>query len=84
MQTIAFNSHTRKDGGLDLHLTTQLSERDVEVVVVIQPVGKQAGGGRRQARGWPSGFFERTAGCFGADPIRRPPQGAYEARDPLP
>lgn len=84
MQTITVNSHTRRDGSLDLHLATQLPERDVEVLVVIQPLERQAGSEPRQTRGWPPGFFERTAGCLAADPMHRPPQGTYESRDQLP
>lgn len=36
-----------------------------------------------QAPGWPHGFFERTAGSLAHDPIERPPQGEYEARDEI-
>ena len=84
MQTITVNSHTRRDGSLDLHLAAELPERDVEVVVVIQPLERRVPEDSRQARRWPSGFFERTAGCLAADPIRRPPKGAHGPRDQLP
>ena len=33
--------------------------------------------------GWPSGFFEVTAGCLADDPIQRYPQGEYEEREQL-
>ena len=33
--------------------------------------------------GWPSGFFEETAGCLADDPIQRYPQGEYEEREQL-
>ncbi|MBI1259795.1 MAG: hypothetical protein GC204_20195 [Chloroflexi bacterium] len=36
-----------------------------------------------EARGWPPGFFERTAGSLADDPIERPPQGDYEVRDEI-
>ena len=32
-------------------------------------------------KGWPIGFFERTAGSF--PELERPPQGEYEVREPL-
>ncbi len=33
--------------------------------------------------GWPTGCFDRTAGCLADDSIERPPQGEYEERDSL-
>jgi hypothetical protein len=36
-----------------------------------------------EARGWPPGFFERTAGSLTDDPMERPPQGDYEVRDEI-
>ncbi|MBA3922304.1 MAG: type II toxin-antitoxin system ParD family antitoxin [Nostocaceae cyanobacterium] len=33
--------------------------------------------------GWPSGFFEQTAGCLQDDPLVRYPQGEYEQRETL-
>jgi hypothetical protein len=35
-----------------------------------------------EARGWPPGFFERTAGSLADDPIERPPQGDFEKVSP--
>lgn len=33
--------------------------------------------------GWPTGFFEETAGCLADDPIQRYPQGEFEEREQL-
>jgi hypothetical protein len=33
---------------------------------------------------WPPGWFEATAGCIDDETFRRPPQGGFESRDPLP
>lgn len=33
--------------------------------------------------GWPSGFFEQTAGCLQDNPLVRYPQGEYEQRETL-
>lgn len=32
---------------------------------------------------WPEGLFERTAGAWQGDPLRRLPQGEYEQRPEL-
>ena len=72
--TFRVNGHVGEDGLLKLELPLELSNADVDVVVVIQP---------REKRGWPEGYFEQTAGSLSEIPIERPPQGDFEERDPL-
>ncbi len=74
MQTIKVNARTGYDGVLKLELPIGVSNTEVEVVLVIHAEEK---------RGWPPGYFEETAGSLADDPIERPPQGGYEARDAL-
>jgi len=47
------------------------------------PVPRMEGGHLVTGRGWPLGFFERTAGSLADDPIERGPQGDFEVREPL-
>jgi hypothetical protein len=75
MQTIKFNAHVGHDGLLTIELPSEMADTELEVLVVVQPKAK---------RGWPPGYFERTAGSLAEDPIERPPQGEYEERDPIP
>lgn len=74
MQTIKLDTRVGPDGILKLELPLDVSDTDVEVLVVVQ---------RKEKRGWPPGYFERTAGSLVDDPIERPSQGEYEERDPL-
>lgn len=74
MQTIKLDTRVGRDGILKLELPLDVSDTDLEVVVIVQQKAK---------RGWPPGYFERTAGSLADDPIERPPQGEYEERDPL-
>lgn len=34
--------------------------------------------------GWPTGWFERVPGGWLGDPLERPLQGVFEAREPMP
>jgi hypothetical protein len=74
MQTIKLDTYVGQDGILKLELPPELSDANLEIVVVVQ---------RKEKRGWPPGYFERTAGALADDPIERPPQGEYEERDEL-
>lgn len=74
MQTIKLDTRVGRDGILKLELPLDVSDMDVEVLVVVQ---------RKEKRGWPPGYFERTAGSLADDPLQRPSQGDYEKRDPL-
>ncbi|MDX1991223.1 MAG: hypothetical protein SF029_02465 [bacterium] len=74
MQTIKVDARVGQDGILKLELPLEVSNADLEVLVVVQ---------RKEKRGWPSGYFERTAGSLADDPIERPSQGEYEERDGL-
>ena len=74
MQTIKLDTRVGEDGILKLELPLDVSDTDLEVLIVIQ---------RKEKRGWPPGYFERTAGSLADDPMERPSQGEYEERDAL-
>ncbi len=74
MQTIKLDARVGHDGILKLELPLEVSDTDLEVLVVVQA---------KEKRGWPVGYFDRTAGALADDPIERPSQGAYEERDAL-
>ena len=69
MLTFRVNGHVGEDGILKLELPLELSNADLDVVVVIHP---------REQHGWPEGFFEQTAGSLAETPIERPLQGDFE------
>ena len=74
MQTIKLETHIGQDGILKLELPLEMSNTDLEVLLVVQ---------RKEKRRWPPGYFERTTGSLADDPIERPPQSNYEERDTL-
>ncbi len=78
MQSIKLRSHVGQDGILKLEVPVGLSETDLEVVVVVQPVAKESS----PKPNWPPGFFKRVIGGWKGELIREP-QGEYEVRKPL-
>lgn len=79
MQSITLRSHVGSDGILHLQVPVELTDRDLEVMVIYQPLPSQDKS--PDSLGWPPGFFERTAGAI--PDLQRPPQGESEERDSL-
>ena len=74
MQTIKLDTRVGHDGILKLEVPLDVADADLEVLVVVH---------RKEKRGWPAGYFERTAGSLADAPLERPSQGEYEERDAL-
>ncbi len=77
MKTIQLTTKTDENGMLSLELPLEIPLREIDVIVVFQPVPERAKP-KTTSRGWPPGFFRQTAGVFADDPIERPGQGGYE------
>jgi len=82
MHSIRIRSHVGPDGILKLELPAGVANSELDVVVVMNPV-KEAHDGLPDTLGWPSGFFEFTAGQWAGERLVREPQGEYEVRKPL-
>ena len=79
MQSITLHSRVGQDGILKLQVPLGLTNTEIEVMVIVQPVAPATS----DTRGWPPGFFEQTFGCLRDEPLLREPQGEYEVRDEL-
>ena len=79
MQSFSLRTHVGGDGVLRVEIPTDLSDTDVEVVIVFQPVKTTT---EKVHPSWPEGFFEKTVGSIPDFP-ERAPQGEYEVRDDL-
>lgn len=79
METIKVKTHVGSDGVLKLEVPVGMSDRDLEVLVVVQPLETEAA----DELGWPIGYFEETYGSLADDPIERGPQGEHEIRDEI-
>jgi len=83
MVSIAVKARVRPDGALKLEIPTGLPETDVEVLVVVQPLGDGKSSRPEPAHSWPEGFIEETSGCLSDDPLTRHPQGDHEVREKI-
>lgn len=83
MQSIKIRSHVGKDGILHLDIPVGIADKEIEVMLIYQPLEPSAQPKTPEELGWPPGFFEQTAGCLQDDPLVRYPQGEYEEREPL-
>jgi len=77
VETIRVQSRVGEDGILRLQVPVGVVNTELDVVLVVQPLGEQT-----EQDEWLS-FLERTAGILADDPITRPPQGDYETREPV-
>ncbi|MBD2103119.1 hypothetical protein [Leptolyngbya sp. FACHB-261] len=54
-----------------------------EVIVLLDSPTSAPQTETPEDRGWPPGFFERTAGAWQGEPLTRGEQGEFEQRDEL-
>ena len=80
MHNIKLRSHVGSDGILHLDVPVEVTDTDLEVTVTIKPITPTPAPTEEQL-GWPTGFFEKTAGCLEDDPLIRYPQGELPERD---
>jgi hypothetical protein len=83
MQSIKLCSHVGADGILHLEIPVGITDKEMEVVVIYQQIEASAPSKTPEELGWPTGFFEQTAGSLADDPIQRYPQGEYDTRELL-
>ncbi|MFB2892675.1 MAG: hypothetical protein U7127_10915 [Phormidium sp.] len=76
---ILVHSHVGSDGILQLQVPTEFKDTDLKVTITIQsatPPQKKT----PEELGWTPGFFERTAGAWEGEPLKRGEQGEFEER----
>ena len=83
MVTISAKGRVKDDGTLDLHVTTGLSDTDVEILLVLEPLVLKSEKATSREGGWPEGYFEKTFGSFREDPITYEPPPQFETREEL-
>jgi len=67
MQTFTLKARPDDDGIIRLEIPTTITDKDVEIVLVMQAVDNKA----VDEMGYPIGYFDRTYGSFADDPIER-------------
>ena len=81
MDAIKLTGHVGSDGILRLELPVDMTDQDLEIVLVIQTHPNHES--PVDANGWPIGYFEATYGSLADMPIERPDQGVLETRDEI-
>jgi hypothetical protein len=85
MVTIKLRDKSDGNGDLTIHVPAELHNRELEVLVVLQPMDASTSNPAvtTDQNGWPAGFFDDTYGCLADDPVTRLPQGSAEEREAL-
>lgn len=76
METIKLKAHIDSTGKFRLELPTQLPDREVEVLVVLQPVPQV----QLDLLGYPVNYFEQIDAIIADDMIERGNQGKFETQ----
>ncbi len=76
MQSITLHTRVGKDGILKLETPIGMSDTELEVVLVLNPIIESVAG-------WPPDFFTEVVGEWQGEPLVREPQGQYETRNEL-
>ncbi len=81
MRSIRVRSHVGADGTLHLNIPLGISNQDVEVMVIYQPLKTESKTKTPQELGWTPSFFENTFGTWEGEPLVRKPQGEAQERN---
>jgi hypothetical protein len=79
MQTILLKARTDHDGIVKIEVPTNLVDREIEIVLVLQPLTPEP----LDEMGYPIGYFEETYGSFANDPLERNQPLKPDIRDQL-
>ena len=80
MQSIKLRSRVGADGSLHLQVPLELAARELELIVVYQPVEPVQKAKTALNLGYPADFFEKTAGAWQGEPLTRGEQGKCDER----
>ena len=67
METFTLKARSDKDGMIRLEIPTNISDKDLEIVVVMQTIVDEP----VDAMGYPIGYFDETYGSLKNDPLDR-------------
>jgi len=79
MQSQTLHTRVGKDGILKIETPIGITNADLEVVLVVNPMDKDA----RPFSVWPVNFFTEIIGGWEGARLVREPQGTYETRNDL-
>lgn len=83
MQSIKLKKHIGADGILHLDIPVGITDKEVEIMVIYQPIEIPNPQKKPEELGWPPGFFEQTYGSCQDDPIVIDSEGDFEEREEI-
>jgi hypothetical protein len=79
METLKFKTRVGSDGVVKLEIPTDLTDQEVEIVLVMQPLAVEP----LDDMGYPIGYFEETYGMFADEPLERNQPTHPDVRDEI-
>ncbi|KAB8315535.1 hypothetical protein SD81_029540 [Tolypothrix campylonemoides VB511288] len=83
MHSIKLKKRVGADGILHLDIPVGIADKEVEIMVIYQPLETPTQQKTTQQKGWNPGFFEEVIGGWVGEPLERAEQGEYETREQL-
>jgi hypothetical protein len=83
MHSIKLKKRVGADGVLHLDIPLGITDKEVEIMVIYQPLETSTQQKTPEQSGWMPGFFEEVIGGWVGEPLERPEQGDYENREQL-
>jgi hypothetical protein len=83
MQKITLNSHVGQDGILHLDIPVDITNADLTITVILQPVTDSQPENQHKGKGWPANFFEETSGCLKDTPLIIDSEGVFDDLEEL-
>jgi hypothetical protein len=81
MHSLKLSKRVGADGILHLDIPVGLTDKEVEIMVIYQPLEEPNQLKTPEELGWPPGFFEQTYGSCQDDPIVIDSEGDFEERE---
>ncbi|NEP51574.1 MAG: hypothetical protein F6K65_23335 [Moorea sp. SIO3C2] len=81
MESIKVISHVGSDGILHLDVPVGITDEELEVMVVFNPLKSSLK--VETPQGWMPGFFEEVIGGWAGEPLERGQQEEFETRESL-
>lgn len=83
MHSIKLKKHVGADGVLHLDIPVGVTDKEVEIMVIYQPIEAEIKQQTPEDLGYPPDFFEQTYGICADDPIVIDSEGEFEEREEI-
>jgi hypothetical protein len=78
MQRITLNSRVGQDGILHLDIPVDVTNAELTITVILQPITDSDQENQLKGKGWPANFFEETSGSLKDTPLIIDSEGVFD------